>query len=352
MDNKTVDQIKVPRYLFNYTYTWELLYCWSELESQEQYVYLNVMFSYIFPTVSILGFIANGMSLAILRRSGLDKPSNVLLFGVVIADTMCLCLTFNFTPSLILFGPNKPYPIHCGLQYDESLDYFLLFSSLILTFFGFCGLYTSTAIPVLITFERLLAVFTPLKFRNVVTIRRTVIVVVSSFIFWVPVSVFYNTYSSILIEPMPGNVKYAVSYFGDFYYENKAIIELVQFLVMDFFASWIPLSIIILGCSVLWVKVKITLLKRQHLTLSQSKIPWSPRTTRTLVLSCAIFAVTHGLASMLQFILPSQTIVQYEIKASIFYILYALNSSSNFFVYVASNSKLYQIFINIVSGTK
>ncbi|KAK0045786.1 G-protein coupled receptor [Biomphalaria pfeifferi] len=49
---------------------------------------LQTMNCYVNPIVSILGFIANMMSIEILKRSGLSKPSNILLLGLVVSDSM------------------------------------------------------------------------------------------------------------------------------------------------------------------------------------------------------------------------------------------------------------------------
>ncbi|KAK0067947.1 G-protein coupled receptor [Biomphalaria pfeifferi] len=166
----------------NATFSWEkttLSYeayyvCWFQTSSYEEYITYLGMMCYVNPAVSFVGLISNMISLAILRRSGLHKPSNILLFGLVIADSMCLSTTLNYGIILFYFGPNKPFSRLCGFQYVDSLNVYLAVTSIIMEFIGFWGQYVNTWIPILITLERLLAIFRPMTFKSIVTKRRTI----------------------------------------------------------------------------------------------------------------------------------------------------------------------------------
>nr|KAI8752337.1 putative G-protein coupled receptor [Biomphalaria glabrata] len=122
------------------TLSYEAYYvCWFQTSSYEEYITYLGMMCYVNPAVSFVGLICNMISLAILRRSGLHKPSNILLFGLVIADSMCLSTTLNYGIILFYFGPNKPYSRLCGFQYVDSLNVYLAVTSIIMEFIGFWG---------------------------------------------------------------------------------------------------------------------------------------------------------------------------------------------------------------------
>ncbi|KAH9494417.1 hypothetical protein Btru_022078 [Bulinus truncatus] len=85
--------------------------CGSKASLLEQYFAYQNMECYVNPVFSYFGFIANVLCLSILKRSGLSKPSNILLFGLVNADIMCLMMTMNYALPIMYFGPDKLYPV-------------------------------------------------------------------------------------------------------------------------------------------------------------------------------------------------------------------------------------------------
>ncbi|KAK0067696.1 G-protein coupled receptor [Biomphalaria pfeifferi] len=87
-----------------------------------------VLMCFVKPAMSILGITANIIKLQILRLSGLHKPSNILLFSLVIADTLCLGRSINYGAILFWFGPDD---VMCGFHYSEGINYFLLYSMIV-----------------------------------------------------------------------------------------------------------------------------------------------------------------------------------------------------------------------------
>ncbi|KAK0055710.1 G-protein coupled receptor, partial [Biomphalaria pfeifferi] len=85
----------------------EELYCGRRTSSPHEFFLFRIMFCYVNPGLSIFGFITNMMSLEILRRSGLQKHSNILLIGLVVADSMSLALTLNFGMIILEYGPRQ-----------------------------------------------------------------------------------------------------------------------------------------------------------------------------------------------------------------------------------------------------
>uniref|UniRef100_A0A2C9M5G7 G-protein coupled receptors family 1 profile domain-containing protein n=1 Tax=Biomphalaria glabrata TaxID=6526 RepID=A0A2C9M5G7_BIOGL len=324
--------------------------CVFKANSLEDLLLLYSIQCYVNPILSLLGLIANSISLVILKRSGFHKPSNILLFGLVIADNMCLLTTMNYGLIVFYFGPNKFYPMLCGFQDDENLNLFLAYSLQIFLFVGYWGRSVNTLIPALITIERLLAVFKPLKFRRIVTRTRTTAAVTIAFMFWLPWTLFYEAINVTLSIRLLNHVIWTIVALGNVYSSNKNIIDFMELYVVDFCVSWFPLVVIVTGCSVLFLKVKLTLRRRRHLT-SRQKLEWSPRTTRTLLLTCVIFALTHSASSVLHYTCPMDSQVRVFIRNQFIHLLYLINASSNFVVYITSNKQFSNIFSNMIGWT-
>ncbi|KAI8785553.1 G-protein coupled receptor [Biomphalaria glabrata] len=323
------------------------LLCRFISDSYLQYMFVYAMWCFVNPGISILGLVANMLSLEILRRSGLHKPSSILLFGLVIADSMCLFITMNYGLIVLYYGPNKRYPILCGFQYTDAANYFLAVSVPIFLCIGYWGRYVNTLIPILITLDRLLAVFKPMTFKSLITAKRTLIVVLLSFLLWFPWTLFYCAWNRIEARTV-GTVSYVYFGIGKIFQENMELVTMLEQYVIDTLISWIPLTIIILGCGVLSIKIKMALLKRKALTSSGTKITWSRRTTRTLMLTCLIFTVTHVAVSFILYFCPMETQMQVFVRNQLLNLFYALNASSNLLVYITSDGKLLDIFLKII----
>nr|KAI8737108.1 putative G-protein coupled receptor [Biomphalaria glabrata] len=321
--------------------------CWFKADSAEQYMFIYSMMCYVNPAVSIFGFTANMMSLAILQRNGLHKPSNILLFSLVIADSMCLMTTLNYGQIILFFGPNKPFPIYCGFQYEDSVGYFLAISSAIFNTIGWWGHYTSTILPFLITLERILAIFRPLTFKAVVTTAKTGIAVICPFILCLIYTLTENSYFEISKIRLTKTVNWIalVDNIPKFF-------EPVEIYFFDGFLSWFSVAFITFGCLTIWIKVKNTLKQRRNLTSSRNKLTWSPRTTRTLILTCLIFSLTRGACSLFFTLYVCYNETQMHARNQLGLFLYAINASNSLFVYILSNRKLCQNFKSIMHISK
>ncbi|KAH9502213.1 hypothetical protein Btru_070404 [Bulinus truncatus] len=331
--------------------------CLLQYANPEELLVYRMLSCYVNPVISILGFSANMMSIAILRRSGLRKPSNILLFGLVLADSLNQVTTMNYAQILLQSGPNKRNPALCGWQYGRTLNFFLVISRLVFYFCGNLGQYVCTVLPVLITIERILAVFVPLTFRKIVTPKTAAFSVLFAFLFWSPWLFFYMSYNEIYyLRISDDGDDYAVYItISDRLLEIMDTFQLLNYYVFDSLESWVPIIFVTVGCVLISIKVHVSLKARRKLAASSAPtsltaIRWSPRTTRTLLTTCCVFAVTHVVYSFINYQVTSAGMVQYWILVEWMNLLYLLNSSSNFFVYITSNKKLLQIILDIVSG--
>ncbi|KAI8785847.1 G-protein coupled receptor [Biomphalaria glabrata] len=326
-----------------------LFICGMMRPNNAKYKFFHVFFCYINPIVAIAGLIFNTISLEILRCSGLNKPSTILLFSLVLTDSLHLLITLNFSKFVLFFGPNGEAGYdRCYYIYGLELNYFLAFSSNLFEFLGSWGRNVGSWIPLFITIERILAIFKPITFKSFVTPKRSIIVVISLFLFWLPYSIVIACYYKILPETFNG-VSYVSLYYNDFLLENMDLIGDVQHWVADPLLSWFPLTFVTLGCTALIIKIRLALSKRRTLTSTQKSVTWSPRTTRTLLLTCLIFATTHSAASFLLYFYyqPGQLAIDLYNRNNLIFFFLNVNASSNLIVYISSNRKLFRIMLNI-----
>ncbi|KAI8792452.1 G-protein coupled receptor [Biomphalaria glabrata] len=285
------------------------------------------------------------MSVAILRRSGLRKPSNILLFGLVIADSMLQLMTINFSEILEYFGPDIKYPDLCGWQYDVGVNYFLVACAIAFYFISTWGQYVNTTIPMVITLERLLAVYMPMTFKKFVTPRTAKISVMFSFIVWLPWSMYYLTVFNVQVQRSE-----VMDFTSDaLHIEDLDVYNIFYYYVSDILSSWVPISFVSIGCLFIAFKVRRTLQERKKLTAKKESVKWSGRTTVTLLTTCAVFSVTHVIYSFGNYFTQDSPSAAYYLQWELLNTALLLNASSNFFVYIATNKRLFIIFKQIVS---
>nr|KAI8752249.1 putative G-protein coupled receptor [Biomphalaria glabrata] len=322
--------------------------CWSQADSLQQYLMFQALECYVNPIISFLGFGANIMSLRILYNSGIHKPSNILLFGLVIADCMCLLMTMDYSLPILYFGPNKLYPRNCGFQYHDIVNYFLVITALICTFFGFWGQYVNPFIQMCISVERLLAVYAPMTFKKVITRNSATVCIIVCYMIWLPWTVFRMFVYDIYKQRISRDVNYMIITYNTFYSQNSRIIDIFDLLVVDTLVSWIPLAAVSLATFAIMIKVNMALKNRRKLTSSTLKITWSRRTTRTLVATSIVFIISHACGSSIIYLARCCGDVQLYIRNALYYLVYTINASSNLVVFLICNRNFFNIFIKLI----
>ncbi|KAK6959100.1 G-protein coupled receptor [Biomphalaria glabrata] len=318
--------------------------CWFRASSYEEYITFLGIFCFVNPLISFVGFVSNMISLAVLGRSGLHKSSNILLFGLVIADSLLLCTTLNYGVILFYLGPNKPLPRLCGFQYENNLNLFLALSHILMDFLGFWGQYVNSWIPVLITLERLIATFRPMTFKSIVTKRRTITLVLFCFLFWLPWNLYFSQQLKIVVRLYQGTKYVLVGYVN---YDELMVKNFIEEFVIENLKSIIPVICVSVGCLCLSIKITSTLRNRSKLTSSHNLRTSSMRTTRTLTLTCVIFVVTQVIHIAGEHVTSSPYEMHYLVRNQFMYLFNNINASSNLFVYITSNKKLYNIFLKL-----
>ncbi|KAK6958637.1 G-protein coupled receptor [Biomphalaria glabrata] len=296
---------------------------------------------FVSPCLSGASLVLNILSLVIFVKSGLHKPTNIFLFALSFADTMSQALNLNFAQILRYFGPGKPFPYIITWQYPYTISYVLFVCEMLWNFVGYWGMYVQSSIPVLISAERILAVFWPLKFRQWVTCKSASVVVTLAYVFWLPwIITFQNNYTFWFLEIQH-------YYFGTradsrFLRDNLSLIVFFNVKFFQNLSSWVPVTLVLAGCVAIAVKVKLTLKKRQHLTASWDSKHWSMKTTRALTSVCLCFAITHTIYCVVVN-LYIQEIENITFKSNLvgeyLRVILSANKICNFVVYVWFNDK-------------
>ncbi|CAL1539691.1 unnamed protein product [Lymnaea stagnalis] len=303
---------------------------------------------YVFPAACGLGLIGNVLSLGILLRTRLKKSSYIFLFALTFSDSWALFYRLDFTRLLIYYGSGVA---SVGWAFSEEGAYALYVINRIIEFLSNLGAYCSTTLPVVIMVERCVAVFFPLKFNRLVTAKRAWIVVFCVYLFWLPWcfnAVFFTKFYYLRLS----GINVGLPILSSYYLTNLKIIEICNTYFFASLASWVPVCLVVIGAVVLGIKIKVSQRKRQELLSSISTASQAThRTTRTLVSVSIVFAILYGYGFVTVLVVPieaSNGLLGIITTQTRFLATY-LNSSINFFIYVATNNKFRKYFLENLS---
>ncbi|XP_059153209.1 probable G-protein coupled receptor frpr-1 [Physella acuta] len=312
-----------------------------EILSKEQtQEILQILMLGITPAISLLGIVGNTFSILVLARQGLHKCSNILLISLAVSDITFL-IGFNSVPKLI-------YEIVSdveGFPYVRSVSYFLyvLYQIFHIMDYGSGGV--SLTLPMLITVERLVAVFLPLHFKQIVTPSRTWTAVCCFTVFWY---IFFIHMSFFLTFEYETKTEYNIS-FGlikrsAYHYAHLDMVAMLEE-SMSYVYMRIPPVFTLVGCLVIGVRMKVVSVKRQAMMSKNSKEASNNRTTKMLLAVCSVYTVACGILSLptyipqyLYYTMTSDAPSNLgRIMYQVINIALCINSSCNFVIYVVMN---------------
>ncbi|XP_059176227.1 FMRFamide receptor-like [Physella acuta] len=309
----------------------------------------QTMKCFVNPSISIIGLIGNILSICILIQSGFKKPSNVFLLALTISDSLYLIRPISAPSLLKVFGPSKLRPLVYGWEFPENFAFFaFVVEKSIMCFVGW-GSYVSTSLPAVITLERFIAVYFPLRLKTVVTVKRAIFIVAGIYFFWLFWSVFvYASWFSFEYHTLSEDVYYGIDVYSQFFFDNANIMFPLYFLALNYLTSVFPISITIVSCILIALKIRIAQRRRRKLT--KHKKTYTSRTTRTLLAVSLIFAIAHGTYFILSYIFQDVMVAGTDESRVVGEFLVALvlfSSASNFFVYVFLNSGFRKLFLDM-----
>ncbi|KAH9491589.1 hypothetical protein Btru_030976 [Bulinus truncatus] len=283
------------------------LYCYHGNPEDVYFTLFRIFLCYLNTSLAVIGFFLNFLCMAILRKSGLNKPSNILLFALVVSDSMNMTVNVNIGKIFMYFGPNKTKPGYCTFEYGTFWNMFLFVSKEFIYFISTWGHIVNGTIPLIITAERFLAVYFPMTFKKVVTMKSVFFSCLCAYIIWLPVLILICcsrrlNYIWITKEILVGLIT-TTSFMKDYF----NFLYIVTAYVFEIGTSWIPSSFICFGCILIGIRVKIALWERRKMSQMKESVKWSPRTTRTLLTTCLIFAASHLMSSFISSFAPVST---------------------------------------------
>ncbi|XP_012941610.1 growth hormone secretagogue receptor type 1-like [Aplysia californica] len=289
--------------------------------------------------ICFFGIVANVINLIVFIRQGFKDTVNISLFSLAISDIGTLI------PILWASIGINPFLVNADLPFDLQEVVYLTAG-----WPGICFSRISGWITAFITLERCLCIAVPLKVKTMITVKRTVIVLVSIYVTMIGalLPVFYAIRLEPRYSPLKNETKFRMVYIP-----NGFAIERVLFLI-NAFSQLITFGIVII-CSIILVKNLISKSKwRKSTSNSGDHDSFSNRDKKVvkLVLFIAIIFIVCLLPSVINFIAQS---FEPEYTASgkyedLFFLIWsfstfltATNSAVNIFVYYNMSSKYKQI---------
>ncbi|CAG5127165.1 unnamed protein product [Candidula unifasciata] len=297
-----------------------------------------ILMLFVTPAICIVGIVGNVCSILVLAKQGLKKCSNILLLGLAISDITYL-IGYNNPPKIVyvVFGKQSfLYP-----PYSSTILFVL--SEIFLMIDYSSGL-ASLTLPMLITIERLVTVFFPLKVSRIITPQRTVAAVSCVFIFWYSNFIYPLFWFELSNEYNASQNKtvYVIVRSALFQKDKHAIRPFEE--AWAYFSVKIPATFTFIGCVIIGIKVKMVGMKRKLMTGKEIKGSMN-RTTKTLLAVCGVYTVTCAVTSLTVFIpeyvsfsisedrTTNLRLVTYQLMST----LVCVNSSCNFVIYIVCN---------------
>ncbi|XP_005105379.1 histamine H2 receptor-like [Aplysia californica] len=308
---------------------------------------MQLLMFYVTPAISVLGALGNVFSIIILVKHGLDKCSNILLFCLAVTDLTFL-ISFNSVPKVLYEVTGEPF----AWAYSESASCAAFVMFIIFNILDYAMGYISLTIPMLITIERLIAVFMPLKFHQIMTPKRTWGMVGVTYCFWYSYNIYSSFWFEFGYEFRPHlNISVGLIQRSPLYYRELNAVSFMQEFV-TYSSMKIPPVCTLLGCIIISAKIRMASVKRKKLTSAggkreSSSSSSSTRTTKMLLAVCAVYTVTCAILSLPTYI-PQYAYYTLtgdapnnvgRIAYQLMNIIVCVNSSCNFVVYVGMNKK-------------
>lgn len=303
------------------------------------------------PTVSALGIVGNCFGVIVLLKQGLRKSSNILLVVLALSDIVFL-VSFN-GERLILYHLIDLQTFRelsdqtCG---DVMVIFYICF------YFDYSSGTISSTLPTLVTMERLVAVFFPLDFHRIVTTRRPWLIVSFMCLTWLAFLIYPSFFLRLRIVYSINNISTAII---DHQYRtgsNSALEILEHFLLYS--AMTLSPILTALGCLIISLKLRFETAKRKKMTAREIS---SNRTTLMLLAVCVMYVVTCAIMS-LPIYLPNDIVStaftdgnpsnQSKVIHQTTNIIACINCSCNFVVYVCTNRKFRDDYIDIFCNLK
>ena len=318
------------------------------------------------PILCILGITGNSLSIIVLYRQGFKKSTNILLFTLAISDILFMIGAQG--PAKLMYEWGRG-----GLWFPKREAHILYYFYHIFDYINWTAGPMSMGMPILITAERFVAVFFPLKFHTIVTRRRTLTAIIILILFTYLPQIYIRFWFRFEYVWDPRyNASVGLSVRTNLYYDQ----EYLSWLIGHFYAAN-GYFVIIVGAGSLAIGMRISFAAAQRKRMMAGKdiagdttrrdrsgqTNRAPsRTTKTLLTLCIFYTISCLFVAMPSFLPDISVWPLFTLNPnfrSVKVFMYQLakldlcvNASCNFVIYVAMNKNFRDTFFEIFKGGK
>ncbi|KAK6979969.1 G-protein coupled receptor [Biomphalaria glabrata] len=306
--------------------------------------FLEILKHWVNPALAVVGLAQNLFCVALLKTDGLMKASNILLLAVIVACIFQQLLSFNVI-DIIEYNLG-------GRMYTRANQFFcvkkkidsLIVIKLLFALLGTWGQYMFSLTFLMITSERFVAVFLPLKAKSLVTSKVVLTCVLSCYLVllpWVAFKTFCFYLFEVLLTKAKATETFTLSIPLMFFYSLP--VELVALTL----CKCLPLMLVLSGSIAISLRVKHFMSRRRRLTSAETKSSWSMRTTKTLLATCLFFSLSEMFFVTLSYVayrLVHQTHTRIMIQSELINLSFLITNCNTLLIFVLTNKKLWKHF--------
>lgn len=292
----------------------------------------------LLPFASVFGIAGNMISIVILSRKGFMHCSNILLLSLAVSDILLLIGMSNI--------PCYIYLKHEGFRFSETVNCicYILYCVFVCAFH--VGTLSAEVIPVLITGERIMAIFYPFHAYLILVPRRVTILVtclyVVSGMYFLYFDMLCFQFKQVVVKGVTvGQILYTDMYA---YHVKRGLYQLIG-QIINSAAGIVPIGLVTVGCLLIGLKIMQVTSRRQLLTSCQVKATTkhgATKTTRTLLSICALYIFCYGFVVAVSFILDTilleQNLVVRNMITCVQDFVLCINCIGDFLIYAGANN--------------
>ncbi|XP_059154655.1 FMRFamide receptor-like [Physella acuta] len=280
--------------------------------------------------ICLFGIVGNCLNITVLYKHGFNKSTNIILLALSISD-LHFTILLPVTRLKCIVG-------HFNANLAETVD---TFATVYFFMPKFVCLGSSFYYVALIAVERFVAVFYPFQVSKLFTKKRVLILVVC--IFLISVGTISPTFFSFryvwLFDPVSNQTLAHVTY-TEFYVARHEFLDFYMWVGMNNFFCAVSMLIVFVCCLSICLKLVRVSVKRELMT--SGAVGFDVKVVKMLVTVCSIYlSVAVPTITMYTYFKPNFIFVSpiHKLMNDVCDILYALNASVNFLVYVSMSQK-------------
>lgn len=317
----------------------------GQLISDDTTYILIVVFQVSFTGVlAVVGIMTNTINIVVFLKTGLSDSVNISLFGLAVGD---LCsLIFSFWES-VCFNP---------LFHDiEAPVVFMEVEYITGCWPHVCFVRVTSYITAFVTFERCLCITMPLKVKIILTTTRTKIIIIAIFCVVMITSIPEYYVSQLVYKFYPEKNR---TLLGIHFIEDRARFEKVTLLLNNVVLQCISFIAVVVCTVILVVQLNRKAKWRKQATTGEKSTLGKDKKVIKMISFVSVVFIVSNLPSCLVFLAMTSAPqlhpsgVNYNmfyVVWSVVYVMEAINSTINIFIYIKMSSNYSAAFYKIFS---